>query len=137
MCDVGINENLTFVCVSQIQVACESAQSWGVKQGTDSGSAGHDWCRGGPVPAGTYQGALLVIYVIEENAVLCTSAYTMRQKVFIEPLIVQVLPLKMITEVFNFHHRHTSNVSNGMWKKNPQNHIVGFFKNIFINSCVK
>lgn len=36
------------------------------------------------------------------------------KKVFCQPLIVQFLPLKMFTEVCNFHHRHTSAVRDRM-----------------------
>jgi len=41
-------------------------------------------------------------------------------------LVSQVLLLRMITEVCNFHHRYTLT-------KNPGNHIVGFLKNLFVN----
>lgn len=69
-----MNVKPTLVRVLQIQVVSDSAQYGGVRQGADSRSAGHDRCRGGPVPAGTYQGAFLVIDAIEQNATLCTSA---------------------------------------------------------------
>ncbi len=47
------------------------------------------------------------------------------KKVFSQPPIVQVLPLKKMREACNFHHRYG--------KKHPENHIVGFFKNLFAN----
>ncbi len=49
------------------------------------------------------------------------------KKVFSQPPIVQVLPLKKMREACNFHHRYTSTM------KNPENHIVGFLKNLFAN----
>jgi len=57
------------------------------------------------------------------------------QKVFSQPLIVQVLLLKLMREVCNFHHRYTSTMRDKMKekKKNPENHIVGFLKNLFVN----
>ncbi len=55
------------------------------------------------------------------------------KKVFSQPPIVQVLPLKKMREAFNFHHRYTSTMRGKIRKKNPENHIVGFFKNLFAN----
>ncbi len=55
------------------------------------------------------------------------------KKVFSQPPIVQVLPLKKMREVCNFHHRYTSTMRDKIRKKNPENHIVGFFKNLFAN----
>ena len=52
------------------------------------------------------------------------------KKVFSQPPIVQVLPLK--DEACNFHHRYTSTMTDKM-RKNPENHIVGFFMNLFAN----
>ncbi len=46
------------------------------------------------------------------------------KKVFSQPPIVQVLPLKKMREACNFHHRYTSTM---------RDHIVGFFKNLFAN----
>ena len=51
----------------------------------------------------------------------------MGQKVFSQPPIVQVLPLKKMREACNFHHRYTSTMTDNMRKKFPENHIVGFF----------
>ncbi len=51
------------------------------------------------------------------------------KKVFSQPPIVQVLPLKKMREACNFHHRYTSTMRDKIRKKNPENHIVGFFKN--------
>jgi len=45
------------------------------------------------------------------------------QKVFSQPLIEQVLLLRMMS---NFHHRYTSTKRDKM--RNPGNHIVGFLK---------
>jgi len=51
-----------------------------------------------------------------------------------QPLIVQVLLLRITREVCNFHHRYTSTMRDKMRKKkNPGNHIVGFLKNAFVN----
>jgi uncharacterized membrane protein len=36
-------------------------------------------------------------------------------------------------EACNFHHRDTSIMTDKMRKKNPGNHIVGFFMNLFAN----
>ncbi len=55
------------------------------------------------------------------------------KKVFSQPPIVQVLPLKKMKEACNFHHRYTSTMRDKIRKKNPENHIVGFFKNLFAN----
>ncbi len=55
------------------------------------------------------------------------------KKVFSQPPIVQVLPLKKMREACNFHHRYTSTMRNKIRKKNPENHIVGFLKNLFAN----
>uniref|UniRef100_A0A672T6F9 SAM and SH3 domain containing 3 n=1 Tax=Sinocyclocheilus grahami TaxID=75366 RepID=A0A672T6F9_SINGR len=45
------------------------------------------------------------------------------KKVFSQPPIVQVLPLKKMREACNFHHRYTSTMRDKMRKKNPENHI--------------
>jgi len=55
------------------------------------------------------------------------------QKVFSQPLIVQVLLLRMMREVCIFHHRYTLTMREKMRKKNPGNHIVGFLNNLFVN----
>ncbi len=55
------------------------------------------------------------------------------KKVFSQPPIVQVLPLKKMREACNFHHRYTSTMRNKIRKKNPENHIVGFLKILFAN----
>ncbi len=55
------------------------------------------------------------------------------KKVFSQPPIVQVLPLKTMREACNFHHMYTSTMSDKIRKKNPENHIVGFLKNLFAN----
>ena len=51
------------------------------------------------------------------------------KKVFSQPPIVQVLPLKKMREACNFHHRYTSTMRGRMGGKNPGNHIVGFLMN--------
>ncbi len=55
------------------------------------------------------------------------------KKVFSQPPIVQVLPLKKMREAWHFHHRYTSTMRDKIRKKNPENHIVGFLKNLFAN----
>ncbi len=55
------------------------------------------------------------------------------KKVFSQPPIVQVLPLKKMREACNFHHRYTSTMRDKIRKINPENHIVGFLKNLFAN----
>ncbi len=55
------------------------------------------------------------------------------KKVFSQPPIVQVLPLKKMREACNFHHRYTSTMRDNIRKQNPENHIVGFLKNLFAN----
>ncbi len=52
------------------------------------------------------------------------------KKVFSQPPIVQVLPLKKMREACNFHHRFTSTMRDKIIRKN---HIVGFLKNLFAN----
>ena len=53
------------------------------------------------------------------------------KKVFSQPPIVQVLPLKKMREACNFHHRYTSTMTDKRRKINPENHIVGFLMNLF------
>ena len=55
------------------------------------------------------------------------------KKVFSQPPIVQVLPLKKMKEACNCHHRYTSTMTDKMREKNPENHIVGFLMNLFAN----
>ncbi len=55
------------------------------------------------------------------------------KKVFSQPPIVQVLPLKKMREACNFHHRYTSTMRDKIRKQYPENHIVGFLKNLFAN----
>ncbi len=55
------------------------------------------------------------------------------KKVFSQPPIVQVLPLKKMREACNLHHRYTSTMRDKIRKRNPENHIVGFLKNLFAN----
>ncbi len=55
------------------------------------------------------------------------------KKVFSQPPIVQVLPLKKMREACNFHHRYTSTMRDKIRKQNPENHIVGFLNNLFAN----
>ncbi len=46
---------------------------------------------------------------------------------------MQVLPLKKMREACHFHHRYTSTMRDKIRKRNPENHIVGFLKNLFAN----
>ena len=55
------------------------------------------------------------------------------KKVFSQPPIVQVLPLKKMREACNFYHRYTSTNDRQNEEKNPENHIVGFLMNLFAN----
>ncbi len=55
------------------------------------------------------------------------------KKVFSQPPIVQVLPLKKRRDACNFHHRYTSTMRDKIRKQNPENHIVGFLKKLFAN----
>ncbi len=55
------------------------------------------------------------------------------KKVFSQPPIVQVLPLKKMREACHFHHRYTSTMRDKIRKKNPENHIVGFLEILFAN----
>ncbi len=59
--------------------------------------------------------------------------YSGEKKVFSQPPIVQVLPLKKMREACNSHHRFTSTMRDKIRKKIPDNHIVGFLKNLFAN----
>ncbi len=72
------------------------------------------------------------------NLIACALArinttYSGAKKVFSQPPIVQVIPLKKMREACNFHHRYTSTMRDKIRKKNPENHIVGFLKNLFAN----
>ncbi len=51
------------------------------------------------------------------------------KKVFSQPPIVQVLPLKKMRKACNLHHRYTSTMRDKIRKQNPENHIVVFLKN--------
>ncbi len=51
-----------------------------------------------------------------------TYTHTVGQKVFSQPPIVQVLPLKKMREACHFHHRYTSTMRDKI--RNPENHIV-------------
>ncbi len=64
---------------------------------------------------------------------LCSVAIQWGKKVFSQPPIVQVLPLKKMREACNFHHRYTSTMRDKIRKRNSENHIVGFLKNLFAN----
>ena len=55
------------------------------------------------------------------------------KKVFSQPPIVQVLPLKKMREACTFHHRYTSTITDKLRKEIPENHIVGFLMNLFAN----
>ena len=46
---------------------------------------------------------------------------------------MQVLLLKKMREACNFIHRYTSTMTDKMREENPENHIVGFFMNLFAN----
>ena len=85
---------------------------------------------------------LYILYSIPSTAsCLCRSAIAhpyiymyiqWGKKVFSQPPIVQVLPLKNMREACNFHHRYTSTMTDEMRKK-TENHIVVFFMNLFAN----
>jgi len=61
------------------------------------------------------------------------------QKVFSQPPIVQVLPLKKRREACNLHHGYTSTMKDKIRRKKniSGNHIVGFLMNLFANDCGK
>ncbi len=65
--------------------------------------------------------------------VRCSLLIQWGKKVFSQPPIVQVLPLKKMREACNFHHRYTSTMIDKIRKENPENHIVEFLKNLFAN----
>lgn len=58
-----------------------------------------------------------------------------KHTVFSQPPIVQVLPLKIMTEVCSFHHWYTSTLRVRMWKNIHPHWIFKYF--LTINSCVK
>ncbi len=74
---------------------------------------------------------------VAETKILLTPARSTGlqwgKKVFSQPPIVQVLPLKKMREACNFHHRYTSTMRDKIRKENSENHIVGFLKNLFAN----
>ncbi len=56
------------------------------------------------------------------------------KKVFSQPPIVQVLPLKKMREACNFHHRYTSTMRDKIRKRKSRKlHCRIFFKNLFAN----
>ena len=69
-------------------------------------------------------------YLGDRTQYVCTSFLEINiqwgKKVFSQPPIVQVLPLKKTRENWNFHHKYTSTMTDKMRKTNPENHIVGF-----------
>ncbi len=67
-----------------------------------------------------------------ENSKLTMKDVQWGKKVFSQPPIVQVLPLKKMREACNFNHRYNSTMRDKI-RKNPENHIVGFLKNLFAN----
>ncbi len=71
----------------------------------------------------------------KHECVQATSTLSVQwgKKVFSQPPIVQVLPLKKMREACHFHHRYNSNMRDKIRKTNPENHIVGFLKNLFAN----
>jgi hypothetical protein len=64
---------------------------------------------------------------------MCVCVYVQwGKKVFSQPPIVQVLPLKKMRPII--YHRYTSTMTDKMSKeKNPENHILGFLMNLFAN----
>ncbi len=77
--------------------------------------------------------AVLIICVINVKQQKMLNKCKWGKKVFSQPPIVQVLPLKKMREACHFHHRYTSTMRDKIRKKNPENHIVGFLKNLFAN----
>ncbi len=66
-------------------------------------------------------------------SIIYDAVFIFIKKVFSQPPIVQVLPLKKMREACNFHHRYTSTMRDKIRKRNPENHIVGFYKNLLAN----
>jgi len=56
------------------------------------------------------------------------STYTVGQKIFSQPPIVQVLPLKKMREACNFHHRYTSTMRDKIRKKKSRKSHCRIFK---------
>ncbi len=75
------------------------------------------------------------ITFVNFNSVFATYQVDIQwgKKVFSQPPIVQVLPLKKMREACNCHHRYTSTMRNKIRKISSENHIVGFLKNLFAN----
>ena len=64
----------------------------------------------------------------------CAPPLVWGKTVFSQPPNVQVLPLTGLSHLFNFHHGYTSTMTDKMkGGKNPENHIVGFLKNLLAN----
>jgi hypothetical protein len=55
------------------------------------------------------------------------------KKVFSQPPIVQVLPLKNMTEACNFHHRYTSTMTDKMRRKKSRKSHCRILMNLFAN----
>ncbi len=64
------------------------------------------------------------LYLSKEILEPLWNTCTVGQKVFSQPSIVQVLPLKKMREACNFHHRYTSTMRDKIRKENPENHII-------------
>ncbi len=72
-------------------------------------------------------------YLQTVQKTMCKIHIQWGKKVFGQPPIVQILPLKKTKEACNFHHRYNSTMRDKIRKKIPENHIVGFLKNLFAN----
>ncbi len=78
--------------------------------------------------------AIEQVYLIKWPVSVCIYIHIQwGKKVFSQPPIVQVLPLKKMREACNFHHRYTSTMRDKIKIKIQKNHIVGFLKNLFAN----
>ncbi len=55
------------------------------------------------------------------------------KKVFSQPPIVQVLPLKKMKEACNLHHRYTSTMRDKIREKKSRKSHCRIFKNLFAN----
>ncbi len=61
------------------------------------------------------------------------NKYSGAKKYLVSHQLCKFSHLKKMREACNLHHRYTSTMRDKIRKKNPENHIVGFLKNLFAN----
>ncbi len=79
-----------------------------------------------------YFHSFLWSYLPRVPTIVCVYIYSGAKKYLVSHQLCK-FSLKKMREACNFHHMYTSTMRDKIRKKNPENHIVGFFKNLFAN----